>query len=71
MDVRGSALVEGDQCVTKQACYVRTSSVHEQVGKLDGSNSVHDPLAMQWRSMASALGFVAGQAMRVYALVAL
>ena len=58
--------------MTKQACYVRTSSVHEhQVGKLDDSNSVHEPLAMQWRSMASVLGFVAGQAMRVYALVAL
>ena len=48
MDGRGSALVEGGQCVTKQACYVGTSSVHERVGKLDGSNSVREPLAMQW-----------------------
>ena len=47
MDVRGSALV-GGQCVTKQAYYVGTSSVCELVGKLDGSNSVCEPLAMQW-----------------------
>ena len=61
MDVRGSALVEGDRCVTKQACYVKKSSVYEQVGKLDSSNSEHEPLAIiHWRLMASALGFLAG-----------
>ena len=73
MDVRGSALVEGDRCVTKQACYVKKSSVHEQVGKIDGSNSVHEPLAiMHWRLMASALVFFSRVSnVCVYTLVAL